>query len=276
MTNERCERVHGLWAAVAEQWGEYADYVEARATDINKALLDGAAIGPGDVVLELAAGPGGLGLAAAARAGRVVISDVVPKMVEIAGARSAALGLTNVETKVLDLERIDEPDASFDVVVVREGLMFAVDPSSAVAEIHRVLRPSGRVAVSVWGARSENPWLGLVMDGAAAQLGHDVPPPGMPGPFSLSDGEALAGLFKAAGFKDVNLTQADAPLRAASFEDWWQRTTALAGPLAGVLAMLPTEAKTELEGRVRAAATPYVTADGIGFPGSARVVTASA
>ena len=276
MTNERCERVHGLWAAVADRWSEHADYVETRAAEINTALLDGAGVGADDRVLELASGPGGLGLAAAAYADEVVISDVVPRMAEIAAERADLAGVRNVATKVLDLEAIDEPDDSFDVVLVREGLMFAVEPANAVAEMFRVLRPSGRVGVSVWGPRAANPWLGLVMDGAAAQLGHEVPPPGMPGPFSLSDGDALAALFRAGGFSSVELTQAAAPLRAPSFEDWWQRTTALAGPLAGVLAMLPDDAKTELEARVRNSAGPYVTSEGLEFPGLVHVLTATA
>ena len=84
--------------------------------------------------------------------------------------------------RVLDLERIDEPDASYDVVLCREGLMFALEPGRAVAEIRRVLRPGGRVAVAVWAARERNPWLGLVMDAVSAQIGAPVPPPGDPGP----------------------------------------------------------------------------------------------
>jgi ubiquinone/menaquinone biosynthesis C-methylase UbiE len=51
--------------------------------------------------------------------------------------------LTNVSTRVLDVEQIDEPDESYDVVLCREGLMFADDPAGAAAEIVRVLRPGG-------------------------------------------------------------------------------------------------------------------------------------
>ena len=54
-------------------------------------------------------------------------------------------------TRELDLERVEQPDDSYDVVLCREGLMFAVDPAQAAREIRRVLRPGGRVALSVWG-----------------------------------------------------------------------------------------------------------------------------
>ena len=77
--------------------------------------------------------------------------------------------------------------------------MFALDPAHAVAEIRRILRPGGRVALAVWGPRARNPWLSLVFDAVSAQLGTTLPPPGVPGPFALDDPERLAGLLAGAG-----------------------------------------------------------------------------
>ena len=116
-----------------------------------------------------------------------MISDVAPEMTAIASRRAEALGLRNVRTRVLDLEQIDEPDGSYDVVLCREGLMLVPDPARAAREIGRVLRPGGRVALAVWGPREQNPWLGIVFDAVSAQLGAPMPPPGIPGPFSLED-----------------------------------------------------------------------------------------
>ena len=161
-------------------------------------------------MLELACGPGGLGLAAAARVaprGEVVLSDAVAEMTAIAAARAEALGLSNVSTRELDLERIEQPDASYDVVLCREGLMFALDPARAAREIRRVLRPGGRVALAVWGPRERNPWLGVVLDAVSAQVGAPVPPPGIPGPFSLEDSKRLAALLSDAGLADVKVSE---------------------------------------------------------------------
>ena len=162
-------------------------------------------------------------------------------------------GLDNVTARSLDLEQIAEPDGTYDVVLCREGLMFASDPARAAGEIARVLRPGGRVAIAVWGPRARNPWLGVVFDAVSAQMGVPMPPPGMPGPFALDDAGRLHGLLVDAGLVDVAVRELPVPLLSPSFEDWWTRTSSLAGPLSAVLAGLPAEAKADLESRVRAA-----------------------
>src|SRR4249919_1726966 len=100
---------------------------------------------------------------------RVHADYVVAEMTSVASARAAARGLRNVIPRRLDLEEIDEPDASYDVVLCREGLMFASDPDRAAREIRRVLRPGGRAAIAVWGPRERNPWLGIVMTAVSEQ-----------------------------------------------------------------------------------------------------------
>ena len=264
-------RLAGMWGTVAAGWGHHADYADARGAQSAHRMLELADVRPGDRVLELACGPGGLGLAAAERVGRageVVLADEAAAAAAIAAARAADRGLRNVSARVLELERIDEPDGSYDVVLCREGLMFAVDPAAASAAIARVLRPGGRVALAVWGPRERNPWLGLVMDAVSAQTGAPVPPPGIPGPFALGDLDELRGLLGGAGLEDVQVGELDVPLRAASFDEWWTRTSALAGPLSAILAGMPEAGVRALRERARAATRDYETASGgLDFPG---------
>jgi SAM-dependent methyltransferase len=269
--------LHNMWAAVAPAWAEHAAYADARGVDVTEKLLELTAPSPGDRVLELACGPGGTGLAAAARVapdGEVVISDVAAEMTAIAAARAESLGLTNVSTCDLDFEDIEQPDDSFDVVLCREGLMFATDPIRAAREIHRVLRPGGRLAVAVWGPRERNPWLGLVFDAVGAQLGRPVPPPGIPGPFSLGDPGELHRLLCDADLADVRVSELEVPLRAGSFEEWWERTSALAGPLSTILAALPAPAIETIRARLRETTAAYRTPTGVAFPGLALIAAA--
>ncbi len=262
--------LHGMWAGVAGSWAEHADYIDARGTGVTEKMLELTMPGPGERVLELACGPGSVGLAAARRVtpgGEVVMSDVAAEMTSIAAARADALGLTNVSTCELDLERIEQADGSFDVVLCREGLMLVPEPARAAREIRRVLRPGGRVAIAVWGPRERNPWLGVVLDALSAQVGKQVPPPGIPGPFSLDDAGRLAGVLAAAGLTEVAVSECPTPLRAGSFEEWWTRTSDLAGPLARVVASLPEAATQALRARLLEAVRPYETPAGLDFPG---------
>jgi SAM-dependent methyltransferase len=277
--DSRRGQVHAMWAAVADRWAEHADEVDERGAELTAAMLDWVALRPGDRVLELACGPGGAGLAAAERVGpggEVVLSDVAPPMLAIATARAAARGLTQVRGEVIDLEAIDQPDGRYDAVLCREGLMFAVEPARAAREIARVLRPGGRIAAAVWGPRAENPWLGLVLDAVGEQLGVPLPPPGIPGPFSLGDRAGLAALLGGAGLVDVSVRGVPTPLRSPSFDAWWARTTAIAGPLAALVAGLPDDDAAALRARVRHAVASYATADGLELPGVALLACARA
>jgi ubiquinone/menaquinone biosynthesis C-methylase UbiE len=271
------EVMQAMWSGVAPAWDAYSEHVDARSAALTEVMLDAARIVPGARVLELAGGAGGLGLAAAARVGpegEVLITDVADTMTAIAARRVAAAGLVNVRTAVMGVEFVDAPDASFDAVLCREGLMFAVEPARALAEIARVLRPGGRMVTATWGRPAANPWLAIVMDSAAAQLGEPVPPPGVPGPFALSDAGEILDLVRDAGLVDVEIRAVDVPLVTDSFADWWDKRVALAGPLATRLAALSPEGVAAMQTRAREAAEPFARPGGYEFPGVCLVAIA--
>jgi SAM-dependent methyltransferase len=270
-------RLRGLWNTVAPGWREHADFIDKRAAGVTERMLALTMPQPGERVLELACGPGGTAMAAAplvAPDGWVVASDVASEMTAIAAARAAERGLNNVDARVLDLEAIDEPDASFDVALCRDGIMLVPDPARAAGEIHRVLRPGGRASIVVWGPRERNPWLTSVFRAAGVQLGIELPPPGMPGPFSLEDRDGFGEILAGAGFEGVVIEEHDVPLRARSAKEWSTRVVALAGPLAAILAGLPQEARDALHERLREEASPYETPRGLEFPGLALIASA--
>jgi SAM-dependent methyltransferase len=270
-------QLHGMWSSVAGGWSAHAAFVDERGTGVTERMLASSAPVRGDHVLELACGPGGPGFAAAALVGpdgAVVVSDVAAEMTAIAARRAAVLGLHGVQTRVLDLEHIDEPDGSYDVVLCREGLMLVPDPAQAAREIRRVLRPGGRVALSVWGPRARNPWLTIVFAAVSEQLGVPLPPPGVPHPFSLDDATRLSAVLSAAGLVDIAVNELSTPYRAASVEEWWERTAALAGPLARRLAALRPEDADALLARARTAVREYETPAGLEIPGLCLIASA--
>jgi SAM-dependent methyltransferase len=188
-------------------------------------------------------------------------------MTSIAADRVDSLGVGNVSTRELDLEEIDEPNGEYDVVLCREGLMLTPDPARAAAEITRVLRHGGRTAVAVWGPRERNPWLAIVLDSVSAELGTPMPPPGIPGPFSLDRADRLESTLAGAGLGQVSVHELETPYHAASVDEWWERTCDLAGPLAQKLAELPDAKRRALRERAERAIRIYETSDGLDMPG---------
>ena len=201
--------------------------------------------------------------------GEVVVSDVAPEMTAIAAARAEALGLTNVTARdARPRATSTSPTPSYDVVLCREGLMFAPDPARAAREIRRVLRPGGRVAVAVWGPRERNPWLGVVLDAVSAQIGAPVPPPGIPGPFSLEDADRARrpAVRRRAGRRGRQRASRAAARRLVR-RVVGANDCALAGPLAKMLAALPEDAAQRCARARGKRSADYETAGGLELPG---------
>jgi SAM-dependent methyltransferase len=239
-----------MWDSVAPGWEANAGFVDEQLALATEAMLDAAGIGAGDAVLDLAAGPGGAGLAAARRVGAggsVVLSDVAAEMVAVAARRSAAAA--NVSTAVFDQSAIPIGDPSFDAVISRHGLMFVEDPVATVAEAVRVLRPGGRYAAMTWDRRELNPWLGLVLDAVGEQFGVPFPPSNVRGPFSLENAAAFTSVLQNAGLRGVTVQAVATPMRAASLNEWWERVPKLAGPLAMALAGMEADVRDAIAKR---------------------------
>jgi SAM-dependent methyltransferase len=265
------------WDAVAEAWDEHVDYVDEHSEALTAAMLDAVALAPGDRVLELATGPGTLGAALSAAVGptgSVLLTDVAPSMVEVARRRNAAL--VNVACAVVDASRIECPDASFDVVVCRMGLMFTPDPAAALAEIRRVLAPGGRLAVATWAGLEHNPWMTCVGMGAMLSgIATGGPPVGPGSIFSLGDPDELAALAEGAGFGSVAVRAIDTTFASPDIDTHVTRVGSLAGPLAVALAAASADQQAAVRQKAAELAAPYETPDGYVLPGRALLLTAT-
>ena len=129
-------------------------------------LLRAARLGPGENVLDVAAGTGiaaEAALAIVGASGSVVAADISPEMV--AKARQRLDRMPNASVAVEDGQALSFPDETFDVVLCSLGLMFFPDPARGASEFRRVLSPDGRVAVSVTASpgRSYNGRINVVL-----------------------------------------------------------------------------------------------------------------
>jgi arsenite methyltransferase len=106
---------------------------------------------PGEVVLDVGSGAGTDSLVAAqmvAPEGRVTGVDMTPEMLAKAIAAAAEMGATNVEFVEGEAERLPFENESFDVVISNGVIDLAPDKDAVFSEVHRVLRPGGRIQVA--------------------------------------------------------------------------------------------------------------------------------
>jgi SAM-dependent methyltransferase len=251
------------WAHVAAAWEDRRDWMLANTRRVNDRLAERVEPQPGQTILEIAAGPGELGLQLAERldGGRVISTDFAPQMVEIARRRGAERGLTNVDYRLLDAERMDLADDSVDGVVCRWAYMLMADPAAALAETRRVLREGGRLAFAVWRGAERNPWQS-VPGMTIVQRGHRPPPdPGAPGIFAMGEPARIRELVTGAGFAEPELEEVAFEFRYADFDDLWGALLGLS-PAGQLLAALPDDEREATRAAVMENMAPYRGEDG--------------
>src|SRR6266550_6266440 len=140
------ETTRKQWQNAAAAWYRWTPTLQAWLGPVTEAMLDMADLQPGDRVLDLAAGAGEPSLSAAEKVGpggHVLATDISSNILEFAALTARDRGLNNFETRVMDGERPDAPDSSFDAVLSRLGLIYFPDRVGAVREARRVLKSGG-------------------------------------------------------------------------------------------------------------------------------------
>jgi ubiquinone/menaquinone biosynthesis C-methylase UbiE len=204
-------------------------------------LVEGAALRPGERVLDAACGTGIIARLAAERVGSegsVAGVDITPGMLAVARAVTSRFPIQWYETSV---EAMPLADRSFDVVFCQLGLMFVPDKAAALREMRRVLVPGGRIYVNV-------PTPTGFFNVLEQALGRHVPDaaPFVRLVFSVNDPKTLETLFRDAGFKDVSVQSISKQLRLPSPQQFvWQYLSCT--PLAGAMLELDAVVRTALE-----------------------------
>jgi SAM-dependent methyltransferase len=236
------------WQNAAAAWHRWGPAIEAWLGEATETMLEMAGVQPGSRVLDVAAGAGGQTLAAAKRVGsqgHVLATDISPKILAYAASEAQRAGFSNVSTKVMDGEELSLDNHSFDTVISRVGLIYFPDQQRALTQMHRVLKPGGRIAAIVYTTAEKNKFFSIPVSIIRRRAQLPPPLPGQPGPFSLGGPSVLETAYRDAGFREIEVQVVSAPVRMASAGECVQFERESFGALHQMLAGIQSEAERE-------------------------------
>ena len=187
-----------------------------------RATVDRLALKPGDSVLDACAGSGASAIPAAVRVGprgKVVAVDLADNLLALARTKAARLGLNHIECRHGDVQELNYSPGAFDAVIIVFGVFFLPDPVRATADLWRLTRPGGQMAVTTWGPRLFEPANSMFWD-AVDNVRPDLTRAYNPWD-SLTEPDAVRALLTRAGVPACTVEAVEGRHELTSAEDFW-------------------------------------------------------
>lgn len=231
------DQQHEVWNKFSPGWKKWDDLTMDFLHPMGDEIIKQLNLKESDHVLDVAAGTGepGLTIAGFVKDGKVTVTDLSEKMLEVAKEKTEKLGLTNVEIIECDVCELPFADNTFDAVSCRFGFMFFEDMLLAAKEMYRVLKPGGRISTSVWGVPEKNFWVMASMSVIKKNLEIPIPPQGSPGMFRCAAEGFISNIFQQAGFKNTSEKEVPGKLKSGTTERYWSMMSEVAAPVVGAL-----------------------------------------
>ena len=258
-----------------EYWVENAEYFDRSVAVYHERLLDVAAIGEGDRVLDVGCGTGKTArdAARAASAGSALGVDLSSRMLEVASRLAAEEGVTNVTFAQADAQIHPFEHGAYDVVISCTAAMFFGDHVAAFRNIGRALRPGGRLVLVTWQPLAGNEWIREISGALAAGRELPAPSPDAPGPFALSDPDRVRSVLTSAGFSDIELDGTTAGMWFGNDADDAHRF--VLGLMGWMLGGLDDAGRARAIDALHATMTAHATPDGVLFESAAWTIQAT-
>jgi ubiquinone/menaquinone biosynthesis C-methylase UbiE len=196
-------QVRDAWDAIAAGFDQH---VTALTIAFGENVLSRLPLRPGVRVLDVGCGSGGLSIPAASMGAAVIAVDIAPTMIERLTARAHAEGLSTLRARVGDGTALDLEDDSFDIAVSLNGVSLFPDLAGGLAEMVRVTRPGGEVAIMTFGPLPEVEFISYFLGALRATAPEAVPASAEPMlPFRLADASVFETALRTAGLRDVSV-----------------------------------------------------------------------
>jgi SAM-dependent methyltransferase len=251
-----------FWNEKAGQdWVVLQERMDANLAAIGDAVLALAAAKSGEAVLDVGCGTGATSLALARAGAKVTGLDVSKPMLGLARSRAIQAGL-DITFLEADASAYDfRPE--FDLIFSRFGVMFFDDPIGAFANLHKALKPGGRLAFVCWRTPPENLWAFAPLTAAKPFLPEQPPPdPNAPGPFAFADPQRILSILTDVGFHNVETRKYDGVMRMGSDIATIAAQTLQIGPLSRAVGEADEPTRAKIVEAVRGAMVKFATPDG--------------
>ncbi len=262
------------WAGLSAGWEKWDAVIMDQLAPVSTAMIERLDIADDQQHLDIAAGTGepGLSIAKLSPNGRVVVTDLVAEMLDIASRRAHAQGVTNIETQVCSADDLPFDDGTFDSVSVRFGYMFFPDGDQATAEFVRVLEPGGRLCASVWVKPDENPWTSIAMQAIATETVVAPPDPDGPNMFRCAAPGSVSALYEGAGLRDVAEWDVAVELVTRSPAEYWDMISEHVSLAVAALQHVDDTARERIRARAISTVSAFEQDGTVRVPGMARCI----
>lgn len=267
------EYTRTTWNATAESYVRMVRLFEPYGFDLVNLLSPRVR----ERVLDLATGPGEPAMSIARMVGadgQVVGIDLSEKMVAVASRIARERRIPNVRFEVMDAEHLAFPEGSFDAVTSRFGFQIFTNPEAVAREVYRVLKPNGRIAVSVWGTADKATALDLLL---GPMMEHAEPDEHgyLPSPYELGGPGELVRFLQVAGFQDPQEVRRTHTLHYDGADDYFEMM--LEGtPLGHSLREEEPAVQEQILAKARENLKAWTTRTGVDVPCECVIVTAHA
>lgn len=265
------------WNDTATYWTRHSDTIRTMFAPVTRALIEDAHISAGQAVLDIAAGAGEPSLTIAETvgpAGSVMCTDAVAEMIAAAETEARKRGLTNIQFRQCTADSLPFPDNSYDAAVSRLGAMFFPDPTAALREMLRVLKPGGSITLVVWGKSGINPFSYVVTNVVSRHVPMPPAEPDALGAFRFAESGKLANILSDAGAENVTERLLEFDIAAPiSPEEFWAMRSETSGTLREKLATLYPAEREQIAAEAIEAVSEFFPHGQMKFPAQMLIVS---
>ena len=261
---------------MGDVWAASEARTDRALIPVSETLFRAADIEPGEAVLDVGCGGGATTAQIAmdiGSTGRVVGLDVSTTLIALAEKRLD--GTSQAEFLHADASTIAFPKPMFDLLFSRFGVMFFGDPVAAFTNLHRAMKPEGRLAFACWRSAQDNVWVSLPLRAAIPILNPFRRAAGdEPGPFAFGDSNRVGKILTDSGFTNPKFKQFDFTMNFPGTGLEGAKSVCGAGPLARIFRDQPEDLRDKATAAVAELLPQYTVGDRIELPASVWIVTA--